>query len=58
MSGTALSPMAMTKEPREITLQFIKQLNCTSTEGDSAIARCLRNAKLDDLLNVRVRQHF
>ena len=53
MSGTALSPMALSRDPREITLQVIKQLNCSS-EDDDAIAKCLKNAKLDDLLNARV----
>ncbi len=53
MSGTALSPDAMNRDPREITLQVIKQLNCTS-ENDGEIAKCLKNAKLEDLLNVRV----
>ena len=53
MSGTALSPDAMSRDPREITLQVIKQLNCTS-ENDGEIAKCLKSAKLEDLLNVRV----
>ena len=53
MSGTALSPMALSRDPREITLQVIKQLNCSS-DSDDAIAKCLKNAKLEDLLNARV----
>lgn len=54
MSGTALSPMALSRDPKEITLQVVQQLNCTS-ETDSEIAKCLKKAKLDDLLRVRVR---
>ena len=54
MSGTALSPMALSKDPREITLQVIKELNCSS-ENDTVISNCLKNAKLEDLLNAKVR---
>jgi carboxylesterase type B len=54
MSGTALSPMALSKDPREITLQVIKELNCSS-ENDTAISSCLKNAKLEALLNAKVR---
>ena len=54
MSGTALSPMALSKDPREITLQVIKELNCSS-ENDTVISSCLKNAKLEDLLNAKVR---
>ena len=53
MSGTALSPMALSKDPREITLQVIKELNC-SADNDTAISNCLKNAKLEDLLNAKV----
>ena len=53
MSGTALSPMALSKDPREITLQVIKELNCSS-ENDTVISACLKNAKLEDLLNAKV----
>ena len=57
MSGTALSPMALSKDPREITLQVIKELNCSS-ENDTVISNCLKNAKLEDLLNAKVRTIF
>ena len=57
MSGTALSPMALSKDPREITLQVIKELNCSS-ENDTVISNCLKNAKLEDLLNAKVRSQF
>ena len=53
MSGTAISPMALSKDPREITLQVIKELNCSS-EDDTMISNCLKNAKLEDLLNAKV----
>ena len=53
MSGTALSPMALSKDPREITLQVLKELNCSS-ENDTVISNCLKNAKLEDLLNAKV----
>ena len=53
MSGTALSPMALSKDPREITLQVMKELNCSS-EDDAVISNCFKNAKLEHLLNAKV----
>ena len=57
MSGTALSPMSVCRDPREITLQVVKQLNC-STLNDAAISKCLKDARLQDLLKVRVKYIF
>ena len=58
MSGSSLSPMSVCKDPKDITLQVTRGLNCSTENSrmltDVAISRCLKEAPLSDLLKIKL----
>ena len=52
MSGTALAPDAIISDAGYVTRQVAAQLNCPLSDDELIV--CLRNKKVQDLLNVQV----
>ena len=51
MSGSSLSPWAMTSDPVKVTVSVAKALNC-SMKNDKQLLECLRSKTYEELVNV------